>query len=110
MELDQDKYSEFLDYIGCGSGWNHLLISVFDFILDYNFKVENLQNRIELFQVKEKFGLLRIYVNHEPEELTELIKRAENISEVTCDRCSKQGKMYTFRGWLSVGCPEHTRG
>ena len=60
--------------------------------------------------VKEKFGLLRIYMGDglRTDEIAEVIEKAVKKSEITCERCGGEGKM-NEQGWLSVKCEECRR-
>ena len=54
-------------------------------------------------QVKEKFGTLRFYMTTETEEMSALIREAEERSAVTCEECGSPG---TCRdgGWILTLC------
>lgn len=63
-----------------------------------------------VFQVKEKFGGLRIYLDTIPsaarEEACDAIARAEERAAVTCEECGKPGTLRPG-GWLMTLCDEH---
>jgi len=59
-------------------------------------------------QVKEKFGSLRFYMSYATSEMHQLIEEAENLSQVTCERCGQPGKL-TGKNWLQCLCEAHTR-
>lgn len=90
----------------CGEGW-------YDLLYELSEKLENLilempeeeRERFRASQVKEKFGLLRVYMSSETDEMSKLIEEAENKSETICEQCGKPGKLYT-QGWCIVQCPE----
>ena len=54
-----------------------------------------------IIEIKEKYGSLRVYVNHEPEKLHEIIKKYSKMSEEICVDCGKPAR------WISTGwvCP-----
>lgn len=70
-------------------------------------------------QVKEKFGGLRFYVSSIPapisESVSELIRKAENDSYHTCDKCGEPGKARSHWpdlpevhfGWIRTLCEPH---
>ena len=56
-----------------------------------------------MVQVKEKFGRLRVYVDHEDAMARALIGFAESMSAVTCENCGAPGQ--TRRGpWIKTKC------
>lgn len=69
-------------------------------------------------QIKEKFGLLRVYVRRGRlgtddayARISDAIKEAERKAAVTCERCGQPGTLRT-KGWLRVRCDncEASRG
>lgn len=67
-----------------------------------------------VFQAKEKFGLLRVYLDRYPkdpearEAAMAAIRVAEELSSVTCEVCGKPGTLRRG-GWLRTLCDEHDR-
>jgi hypothetical protein len=82
--------------IECGPGWYNLI----DYV---SSKLENLFQGIEVVQVKEKFGNLRVYLDHYTPEAEKITKFAEDESETTCEVCGKKGILITG-GWYKVRC------
>lgn len=64
--------------------------------------------QVEAVQVKEKFGTLRFYVNHQDDYISGCIAMAESMSARTCELCGKPGKLYS-RGWWVTRCLEHAK-
>lgn len=58
--------------------------------------------------VKEKFGLLRVYMSAHTYEIDKACHRAVEESGRTCERCGGVGKM-SKQGWMSVMCDECRR-
>ena len=56
-----------------------------------------------VFQVKEKYGGLRFYVDYMTDEISNLISYTERISEDTCEVCGKFGTLRT-NGWYMCRC------
>jgi len=95
----------------CGEGWYPIIEEAFD-------KMENAINEMpiqekldfkenfEIFQVKEKLGGLRIYVNMHTDEINKIITEAEEKAEKTCEICGKPGKLRDIHRWLSTMCDE----
>lgn len=89
--------------VECGDGWKNILQPIFDYIEKYN----NIHDeKIEVLQVKEKFGGLRFYTNFHTEELKELIKHAEDESYVTCELCGSKENIGHTLGWITTCCIE----
>ena len=57
-------------------------------------------------QMKEKFGLLRVYMlGGTTEEMDQAIQRAEEESARTCEVCGREGQLGN-EGWLRVRCTD----
>jgi hypothetical protein len=96
----------------CGDGWLEILEDLFEKI-----DIEITKNPVKdfrVFQVKEKFGGLRVYTNFIVDEVERLIKEAEKEAAKTCENCGKSGKNRDIYGWLSTLCEdcfeERTKG
>jgi len=91
-----------------GSGWYNILDNLFQKITD--LLVE--PNKIKMIQVKEKFGLLRVYfdqINCSEDiynKIYDLINEAEEQSGKTCEVCGKEAKCTSNGGWVSTVCDE----
>jgi len=83
-----------------GDGWFSLLWNLCNKI----DKIEKPEN-FEVVQVKEKFGGLRFYTNYTNEEISKLIRKAEEISYKICDRCGAPGKVQGV-GWIVTLCDD----
>jgi hypothetical protein len=60
-------------------------------------------------QIKEKLGLLKIYVDQiddfkKNSEVIAAISAAESQSAITCEDCGGVGKQMTINGWISTVC------
>jgi hypothetical protein len=60
----------------------------------------------EVLQVKEKFGGLRIHVNHRNDTIRQRIEVAEQESFHTCEVCGQPGQLREV-GWIKTLCEEH---
>lgn len=60
---------------------------------------------LRITQVKEKFGLLRVYVNDGNETVAARIKVAIEVSAETCEACGAPGTLEKVGGWYAVRCP-----
>ena len=94
-----------------GDGWYKIV----DEFLKKATKILNEKYEIDIIQIKEKFGSLRIYydVIDCTEEvilmLRKLVMEAENKSFVTCEVCGKEGKIKNDTGWVSTLCNKHRK-
>lgn len=91
-----------MNHLKCvGPGWQDILLPVLEFAN---------KHKIPIFQVKEKFGALRIYEAHVPpaisEEWWELVRAAEVKSLETCEECGKPG-LPRGGGWIQTLCDAH---
>lgn len=59
---------------------------------------------LRITQVKEKFGLLRVYVNDGNEAVAARIKAAIDASAETCEACGAPGTLGHVGGWYGVRC------
>jgi hypothetical protein len=107
---DDPRYS--LMYFGfeVGEGWADLLRELFT-----EFRAIG---GIELAQVKEKYGTLRVYyhwrqghtVTGEMDDAAETaLERAERRSAITCEVCGEPGVL-RGAGWLMTRCDAHAAG
>lgn len=103
------------------SGWDKIISAMFDKIEPalkdiYNLEPERSQdpeNQFQVFQIKEKFASLRVYINlpsfwrteypQTYEVIKEAILTAESLSTETCELCGEPGKV-VGTGWLSCRC------
>ena len=102
----QEPYELF--GIECGNGWNKLITPILDYIDLYN---SGHDDKIEILQIKEKFGGLRIYTSFSTPELDQLIDDAEEQSFKTCEYCgSTENVSQTKTGWIKTLCSKCMKG
>lgn len=90
--------------IECGKGWHDLLKPIFQYIEDYN-KDKDEDTRIEIFQIKEKWGELCVYLNFYNSDIRKLIEQAETEASNTCELCgSKENIGKAYEGWITTEC------
>jgi hypothetical protein len=94
----------YLFGIECGLGWIDLIKPVIDYIDIYNKHAETEDDKIEVTQIKEKYGTLRIYVSHGTKKLFELIDTAEEESALTCERCGSKKNIGRTVGYIETIC------
>jgi len=59
------------------------------------------------FQVKEKYGTLRLNMSCYPDNINKWIEEAEEMSENVCEICGKKGKLRTDFFYVQTLCPVH---
>lgn len=60
----------------------------------------------KVFQIKEKFGSLRLYLNEHNEDLNFIIDEMTKHTQSVCYRCGKPATTNT-KGWFLYSCEEH---
>lgn len=90
--------------IECGKGWYKLIQPISDYINEYN-KGKTEDEQIQILQIKEKWGGLRIETNFGTKELYELIATAEEESLKICEECgSDENVGMRLTGWYTTMC------
>jgi len=82
-------------------GWEPLVVDMFNdmFALGWDGR---------LWQIKEKFGALRVYIDEAPDVVRDRVTKAEYDSMQICDTCGKEGKLW-HDSWIRTMCqPCHT--
>lgn len=89
----------------CQTGWFLILWELSEAIEAINNKrTDNF--RFEAIQVKEKYGGLRFYMTGYTDEISKLIRKAEDRAAFTCEVCGRPGRL-NDGGWLMVRCGTH---
>ena len=102
---EEPKYPFELFGIECGEGWKHLYEPILEYIVKFN--EEHKDNPIEVHQIKEKFGELRVYLSYYTDELSKMIDNAEEESEKTCEICGKHiNGPIVEHNWIYPMCDE----
>jgi hypothetical protein len=85
-------------YYECPPGWRS--------IVDPVVKALELMG-VEVLQVKEKFGGLRLYVTEHDDFVNGMIRGAEEICANRCQMCgTSPAKLVNRNNWLSTVCNE----
>lgn len=89
--------------ISTGDGW-YKIIEDMSAKITKHAKDNNLV--IEAAQVKEKFGLLRVYLETYDDVTEKIIAEAEEASAKTCEECGDTSEKVTTsgRGWIQTLC------
>ena len=87
----------------CGDGWYDLIDSLCRQLQKTTDKYGDPQ--IVAFQVKEKFGTLRFYINGGTDNQYKIIDEFEKISSKTCEECGSEKNVSLYNeGWLYTRC------
>lgn len=90
--------------IECGKGWYELINPVLEYIDEYN-KDKNDDDKLEIHQIKEKWGQLEIYLNFYTDDVKKLIYEAQDEASKTCELCgNKENVGMAYEGWLTTEC------
>lgn len=113
-EEDEDLGDKvFADrYDDVGPGWKPILQSLGEALT--HRLAQKPDTSVQVLQVKEKFGSLRVYLSWKglvSDEVWALVGLAERISGKVCEMCGKPGTSRTQLnaryGWLKTFCEEH---
>jgi len=114
----KEKHKKYFESVPlgaqCGDGWADIVDRLFTEI----DQVEGVT--VKLAQLKEKFGLLRIYVDVDVnagmsmetvdylrKQIGGLVISAEAESSKVCERCGDSGELRSNRGWVKTLCEAH---
>lgn len=88
----------------CGDGWYPLI----DALCENLMRLSPTPTDVPVaFQVKEKFGSLRFYVNNSTPEQDAVIVFAETLSRRICEHCGTMNETKTYmQGWHRTLCPQ----
>lgn len=85
-------------------GWYGLVNKIFD-----RLQLEK-DKHIVVDQVKEKWGVLRVYTSPMDEEIDKFIISVESESYKICEQCGNSGHLSVKNGLYKVVCEEHGNG
>lgn len=113
FELRQPKEGEKLIApicfgIECGDGWYNLIYALCSQIAS-ELKGSQKDTKVQIIQVKEKFGGLRFYTSGATSEIHGMIRTAEAMSYKICDVCGNKGETRNHKGWYETTCEKHKR-
>src|SRR4029077_3168636 len=108
----QAQYPEILKcYIDVNDGWYDLLdglcLQLERERLEAESKMKGPKATLEINQIKEKFGMLRVYVNMSSSisnNVFDLIEQAEIASSSICEDCGAPGKIVNNKSYLRIAC------
>ena len=83
-----------------GDGWFNILCWMCGEIQKW---CDQNNTQVEFTQIKEKFGLLRVYTNTSNDAIDDIIMIAEEISSKQCEICGRRGKLREI-DWMVTLC------
>ena len=90
----------------CGKGWYPLIEELID-------KLQMIENKqhigLEITEIKEKYGGLRVYTNIGTDEIWDLIDGYERKSFTICEQCGKPGSLRNNHGWFTTLCDKRQK-
>ena len=111
MKIDYKKYplifADTEQYIECGNGWYDLLDAMFECIQKDLEKTP--RPNFKITQIKEKFGILRIYIENSNQYIDKIILQAKSMSEHICETCGEYGQLRDSSYWKKVRCNDCER-
>lgn len=81
----------------CGDGWHSLIRKLCE-------ELDALTEDIQITQIKEKFGELRVYVDAASKEAYQIIDKYQDRSQYTCEACGQNGHIDYDKRWLECRC------
>ena len=94
MSFVRNKYSARDCYSSVGKGWWPLIRVL------WKYKPDN----INIVQVKEKFGVLRVYTDCINDRYDAVIDALETLSSRICEGCGAKGRLDTSHYWMQTLC------
>lgn len=94
-----------------GDGWKCICRAAFRAIADVYAEHGIPMDDFEILQVKEKWGILNIYLGGIPGEIADkvfhIVDMAAMVSTHTCEICGLPGKRDAVVGWTKTLCDKH---
>lgn len=111
QELQDKIFEDFPELFelcrpSCDDGWYDLIYTLCSQITNH-LKWNKKDDKVQVVQVKEKFGGLRFYINGGPDEVHGMISMAEAMSYKICDVCGNKGETKRIQGWYRTTCDIH---
>lgn len=91
----------------CEDGWFDLIYNCCKEI-DELYKQRNKDSsEIKIYQIKEKYGALCIYLGNYIDGVSEIVNKYEDESVNICEICGQRGKVKINGSWLKTLCDKH---
>lgn len=90
--------------IECKDGWKILYEPILDYVTKYN-KDKQEEEKLQILQIKEKWGHLELYFNFYTDELNDMVNKAYEESAKVCEDCGSRCDVgMVIDGWLHSIC------
>jgi hypothetical protein len=99
------RYPFAQDGFECSDGWYDVISEMLEEINEV-FERDNIED-LSVFQIKEKFGGLRVYLENAPRELHNIVSKAEDRALETCELCGQKGSIDQKASWIRTLCEDH---
>lgn len=105
-------WNQSIPIFGCDKGWHNIIIAALNEINTLMSQTRP-DEKLHVYQIKEKFGGLRMYIEVLPTEtdfnnkVAEIVSHAEIQCEQTCEVCGAYGWLDHKKSWIKTVCREH---
>ena len=92
----------------CGNGWDSLIDEAKEVVDKYNEEHPELEIPLDFLQIKEKWGILTLYLNQDIPEISDKLIEIQNKSKDICEKCGSTENVtreYTH-GWIMTLCKD----
>lgn len=104
----QDKIPKDYDYSytwwELPTGWHKAFGQMYLEELGEAVEEAGLKNKFMIYEIKEKYGMLRVYTSGASEKIFNIIDKYEYISENVCIGCGKPNVPMINESWISPWC------
>ncbi len=96
------------DFYECDSGWHNIIDNVLDVIRQRAYTHDEYKD-LEVLQIKEKLGDLRIYLDYYDDYLSGVIHLASKLCETICEDCGQFGFLHKRDSCYKTLCDDHAK-
>lgn len=102
--LEQEEIVHPMQFgIECKDGWYFILRNLLECI--HNYCKYNKKEYPNITQIKEKYGVLNVYIHGADDFITGMVRFAEYLSSRTCEECGTTENVgKTTGGWIFTYC------
>lgn len=104
MQIRHPAIMAAADSVECGPGWFEVLRDLLQELNEHLTATPALE--LQIRQIKEKFGALRVIYSGGDDACAEMVARATARAQSTCDQCGQPGRVRQAGG-VTVRCDEH---
>ncbi|OQA48419.1 MAG: hypothetical protein BWY47_01052 [Bacteroidetes bacterium ADurb.Bin302] len=91
----------------CDNGWYQLIYNCMEEI-EQHYKSCNADiSKLRIYQIKEKFASLRIYLGSYLDGIGNIINKYEDLSVKICEICGEPGHICVKGSWFQCLCDKH---